>query len=69
MMAKEASLSAMRGFLYGALPPRFAPAPLAAAPNMILPVPVVTIYPGDTIQDPFWSIATFPAMRRPCAAA
>ncbi|MGB8279231.1 MAG: flagellar basal body P-ring formation chaperone FlgA [Methylovirgula sp.] len=53
MMAKEALLSSICGFLFGCIAAAVSVAPLAAAPNNVLPVPAVTIYPGDRIQESF----------------
>lgn len=49
-MLKEALLSILRILVFGAFT---GGAALAAASNMVLPVPSVTIYPGDVIQDGF----------------
>ena len=52
-MAKEALLSFMRGALLGCVAAAIFAAPLAAAPANMLPVPVITIYPGDTILNTY----------------
>ena len=52
-MAKEALLSFMRGALFGCIAVAICAAPLAAAPANILPVPAITIYPGDTIRNTY----------------
>ena len=44
-------------------------APLAAASNMILPVPVVTIYPATRSRTIIWSITILPAIPRLRTAA
>ncbi len=51
MMAKEALLSLCAACCSVSWPPSSFVAPLAAAPNTVLPVPAVTIYPGDMIKD------------------
>ena len=60
-MAKEVVLSLMRSALLGCIAAVACTAPLVAAPGNVLPVPVITIYPGDTIQNTYLVDREFPS--------
>jgi flagellar basal body P-ring formation protein FlgA len=47
------AVSSIRGFLFGCMAAVFSVAPALAVSSDILPVPAVTIYPGDAIQDSY----------------
>lgn len=45
--------SSVRGLLLGCVAAAFFITPVLAAPNTVFPVPAITIYPGDTIQESY----------------
>ncbi|MBE7202685.1 MAG: flagella basal body P-ring formation protein FlgA, partial [Parafilimonas terrae] len=45
-----------------------APSPLLAADELMLPVPTVTIYPGDTIKETMLRLQAYPKTYRARAA-
>ena len=59
-MVKQALSSFMRGALFGAVAAAVCAAPLAAMAADMLPVPVITIYPGDTIRNTYLVDRHFP---------
>jgi len=60
MMAKAGLLFLLRGFLVGCLAALAFVGPLAAAPGTIVPVPAITIYPGDKIRNSYLVDRNYP---------